>query len=137
VATPTTRALELPGPEGPDGGAVSVQVTSAGGWRPVIVLVGEARAFTPFVERLATAGFATVACDPRSTADLTIVLEALERGALGVDAVSYSVLQFAADGSAVLSRVRAGERPAKPLDGVPVSAVGVDAMCRWLLRELR
>jgi hypothetical protein len=115
---------------------VSVQVTSAGGQRPVVVLAGPPGALAPFVERLARAGFATVACDPRSPAELTSVLEALERGALGVDAASYGVLQCAADGSVALSRVRAGERAARPLDGVPVPTVGFEAICAWLLREL-
>jgi hypothetical protein len=137
VATPTTRALELAGPGGPAGIPVSVQVTSAGGSRPVIVLAGGARALVPFVERLARAGFATVACDPRSPAELTIVLDAFERGALGVDAASYAVLEWAADGAILVSRVPPGGRGVARLDRVPVPGRGFDAMCAWLVRELR
>lgn len=133
MATPTTRTLELLGPAG---GGVSVQVTSAGGKRPVIVLSGGARALAPFVERLARAGFATVGCDPRSPAELTTVLEALERGGVGVDAASYGVLECAADGAVRLARVRAGARAAGPLELIPVPAGGFEAVCQWLLREL-
>jgi hypothetical protein len=136
VATPTTRALELSGPAGPVGVPVSVQVTSAGGWRPVIVLAGGAPAVAPFVTRLARAGFATVACDPRSPAELTLVLEALERGALGVDVASYGVLECAPDKSVRVSRVHAGARGAEPLHGVAWPQGAFEALCTWLLHEL-
>ena len=117
---------------------MSVQVTSAGGWRPIIVLVGEARAFTPFVERPATAGFATVACDPRSPAELKLLLEALERGDLGVEAdARYALVACRADGTVVLSKVRSGAPGGRRLDRIPVPNLLFDAMSKWLLRELR
>jgi hypothetical protein len=129
----------LPSPADPASAAVSVHVTSAGGWRPVVVLLGEARTLAPFVERLARAAFATVACDPRSPAELTIVLEALERGDLGVDAASYGVLACGADGSIALSQVRTGARAAgRPLRPVrfPRGEACFEALSKWLLREL-
>lgn len=136
MATPTTRALELSGPAGLGGGPVSVQVTSAGGRRPVIVLAGGAPAVAPFVTRLARAGFATVACDPRSPAELTVVLEALERGVLGADAASYGVLECAPDRSVRVSRVHAGARGAEPLQRVTWPAGAFEALCTLLLHEL-
>lgn len=117
-----------------------VRVTSGGGWRPVGVLLGDARTLAPFVERLARAGFATVACDPQSPGELTTLLDALEQGALGVDAASYAVLACGADGSIALSLVRAGARAAGiPLIPVrfPRAETWFEALSTWLLSELR
>jgi hypothetical protein len=115
---------------------VSVQVTSAGGWRPVVVLSGPPRSLAPFVERLARAGFATVACDPRSPDELTTVLEALERGDLGVVAASYGVVECASEDSVRFALVRASARRAGPLPLIHVPADGFNAICQWLLHEL-
>jgi hypothetical protein len=115
---------------------VSVQVTSAGGQRPVVVLSAPPGALAPFVERLARAGFATVACDPRSPAELTIVLAALERGALGVDAAGYGLLTCGADGSIAVSRVRAGACVAGPIVRAGRPDDALEPVCQWLLRTL-
>jgi len=136
VATPTTRSLELPAPAG---ATVSVQVTSAGGWRPVVVVSGGPGARAPFVERLVYAGFATVVCDAQSPEELTIVLDALDRGDLGVDAASYIVLECAADGSLALAEVhpgtRAAGRPVRPIPWLGVES-WFEEFCKRLHKEL-
>jgi len=145
VATPTTRALELPGPGGPGdpggpaGAALSVQVTSAGGARPVVLLSGGPGARAALVERLARAGFATVAFDPRSPAELATVLGALERGVLGVagvDAAGYGLVECGTDGSTTVSRVREGARVAGPVVRASRADDALETVCEWLLRTL-
>jgi NAD(P)-dependent dehydrogenase (short-subunit alcohol dehydrogenase family) len=139
VATPTTRALELPGPDGSDGGAVPVQVTSAAGKRPVVVLSGGPGARAAFVQRLARAGFATVACDPRSPAELAVVLAALERGALGVGgtaAAGYRLVECKADGSTTVSRVQDRVRVAGPVLRAGRPDEVLETVSQWLLRTL-
>jgi len=145
VATPTTRALELPGPgdpAGPAGAALSVEVTSAGGARPVVLLSGGPGARAALVERLARAGFATVAFDPRSPAELATVLGALERGVLGVagvagvDAAGYGLVECGTDGSTTVSRVRQGARVAGPVVRAGRPDDALETVCQWLLRTL-
>jgi hypothetical protein len=139
VATPTTRWVDLPGPSGPADAVVSVEVTGAAGERPVVVLSGRPGSRAAFVQRLARAGFATVACDPRSPAELTIVLEALERGALGVagvDATGYRLVECGTDGSTTVSRVREGARVAGPVVRAGRPDEVLETVCQWLLRTL-
>jgi hypothetical protein len=139
VATPTTRVLELPGPAGPAGAAVAVEVTSAAGERPVVVLSGRPGSRAAFIQRLARAGFATVACDPRSPAELAVVLEALQRGALGVggaDARDYRLVECRADGPTTVSRVQEGVRVAGPVVRAGRPDEVLETVSQWLLRTL-
>lgn len=136
MATPTTRLLDV---RGPAGAAVSVELTSAAGERPVVVLSGRPGSRTAFIERLARAGFSTVACDPRSPAELAVVLEALERGALGVagvNAAGYRLVECASDGSTTVSRVREGARVAGPVVRAGRADEVLETVCRWLLGTL-
>ncbi len=133
MATPTTRALELPGPgdpAGPAGAALSVEVTSAGGARPVVLLSGGPGARAALVERLARAGFATVAFDPRSPAELATVLGALERGVLGVAGVA------GVDAAGYGLGVRQGARVAGPVVRAGRPDDALETVCQWLLRTL-
>jgi hypothetical protein len=112
---------------------VSVEVTSAGGDRPVVVLHG---APAPLAARLARAGFATVTFAAQRSGDLDVVLEALQRGALGLGARRCGLIERADDGSIVLTRIEAGARspgltvPADPPDHA------VAAVMQWLTQHL-
>jgi hypothetical protein len=86
---------------------VSVEVTSAGADRPVVVLAGAPAAL---VARLARAGFATVTFDAHRSEHLDVVLDALQRGALGLRAERYGLVVRGDDGSIVLSRAAGGTR---------------------------
>jgi hypothetical protein len=129
VATPAKRRVDLAA----DGGAfVSVEVTSAGGRRPVVVLCGS---LPELGGRLARAGFAAVVFDPRAPRDLEIVLGALQRGALDLDA----------DGRCGVLVTRTATERVAPLAavGVPWLVVRdvpdereVDAIVQWLARHL-
>ncbi len=91
------------------------------------------------VERLARAGFATVAFDPRSPAELATVLGALERGVLGVagvDAAGYGLVECGTDGSTTVSRVREGARVAGPVVRAGRPDDALETVCQWLLRTL-
>lgn len=86
---------------------MSVEVTSAGGERPVVVLAGASPAL---VVRLARAGFATVTFDAHGSRDWDVVLDALQRGELGLRAQRYGLVERADDGSNVLTGVTGGTR---------------------------
>src|SRR2546427_6283749 len=87
MATPSKRSFRL---SGAAGSPVAVEVTSAAGQRPVVVLSGRP---TPGLgERLARAGFAVVSFAPPGAPELEIVLDALGRGVLEVDADSYALI---------------------------------------------
>jgi len=81
LATPTRQTFRL--------ATVSVEVTSAGGARPVVVLES---ALDTLAGRLARAGFATVTFAAHASGDLDLVLEALRRGALGLRAERYGLV---------------------------------------------
>jgi hypothetical protein len=125
LATPSTQTFRLP--------TVSVEVTSAGDDRPVVVLPGAPAALAG---RLARAGFATVTFTARGPGDLDVVLEALERGALGLRAERYGLVEGAADGSIVITRVAAGTRsPGTTLGAAPPDRAAA-AVVQWLTRHL-
>ncbi len=106
---------------------MSVEVTSAGTDRPIVVLRGASAALAG---RLARAGFATVTFDAQASGDLDLVLEALQRGALGLRAARYGLVERRDDGSIVLTRVAAGAR-------FPGSTVrDVAAVVQWLTQHL-
>jgi hypothetical protein len=79
-------------------------------------------------ERLARAGFAVVAVEPPSD-DLHVVLDALGRGVLGVEADSSALVQPGPDGSIAVSRAVGGVR----LSGAIVP--GVDGLVQWLAKH--
>jgi len=106
---------------------VSVEVTSAGSDRPVVVLPGASAALAG---RLARAGFATVTFDAQASGDLDLVLEALQRGALGLRAARYGLVERRDDGSIVLTRVAAGARFPGP------TVRDVAAVVQWLTQHL-
>jgi len=119
LATPTTHTFRLP--------TVSVEVTSAGGDRPVVVL-HEAPATLP--RRLARAGFATVTFEGSGSQDLEVVVAALESGSLGLRAQRYGLVERRDEGSIVLTRVEAGVR-------FPGSTVRDEAaVVQWLTQHL-
>jgi hypothetical protein len=134
VATPAKRTFRLAGAGGGGGSPVTVEVTSAAGQRPVVVLCGEPQ--PGFAERLARAGFAVVSFDPPGAPDLEIVLDALGRGVLGVDANSYALIELRHDGSIALARAAAGVRvPGPVVRDMPVE-LAVAAMVQWLAKHL-
>jgi hypothetical protein len=112
---------------------VTVAVTSAAGRRPVVVLC---RPLPELPERLARAGFAVVSFDPPGAAGLDIVLDALERGVLELEADRYALIEPRADGSIALARAAAGVR----VPGLVVPAVPADpaatAIVQWLAQHL-
>src|SRR2546430_14676983 len=97
LATPTRRMFRLP--------TVSVEVTSAGGERPVVVLPG---ASATLAGRLARAGFATVTFEGQGPHDAELVLAALEDGTLGLGARRFGLVERGHDGAIGLTRVEAG-----------------------------
>jgi hypothetical protein len=106
---------------------VSVEVTSAGPDRPVVVLHG---APTPLAGRLARAGFATVTFEGDASHDLALVLEALEAGTLGLRAPRYGLVERGDDGTIVLTRVEAGTR----FPGTSVRSEA--AVVQWLTQHV-
>ena len=106
---------------------MSVEVTSAGGGRPVVVLGG---ASAPLVARLARAGFATVAFDAHGSGDWDVVLDALRRGALGLRAERYGLVECANDGSSVLTGVAGGTRFSGP------TVRDEAAVVQWLTQQV-
>lgn len=84
---------------------MTVAVTSAGGRRPVVVLPGLAALAQP----LARAGFMAVVFEPRrAPAELRAVLDALERGALGVVPPGCAIVTRTPDGALAVTRVAPG-----------------------------
>jgi len=113
---------------------VAVEVTSAAGQRPVVVLSGRPR--PGLGERLARAGFAVVSFDPPGAPDLEIVLDALGRGVLDVDADSYALIEPRDDGSIALARAAAGVRvPGLVVRDMPVELAAA-AIVQWLAKHL-
>lgn len=121
------RSVELARPAGTP---LSVEVTTAGGRRPVVLLCGAPR---ELAARLARAGFAAVAFEGREASDLGLVLDGLKRGALSVEG-NARVAILAADEA---HRKVAADR------GIPwsVAPVGTDersveTIVQWLARHL-
>jgi len=119
LATPTRQMFRLP--------TVSVEVTSAGGERPVVVLPG---ASATLAGRLARAGFATVTFEGQGPHDLELVLAALEDGTLGLGARRYGLVEREHNGAIVLTRVEAGTR----FPNVTVTSEA--AVVQWLTQDL-
>jgi hypothetical protein len=120
VATPATRSFHFT-----DAGGipVSVQVTSAGGRRPVVVLaVPSAR--SDLTGRLARAGFAVVSFEQPDA--LEDVLDAVARGVVGLEANSYALVEPRSDGSMAVSRWAGG------VSGPAVVVPGLDGLVQWL-----
>jgi hypothetical protein len=113
---------------------VAVEVTTAAGQRPVVVLSGQPK--PGLAERLARAGFAVVSFDPPGASDLEIVLDALGRGVLAVDADRYALIESRDDGSVALARAAAGVRvPGLVVRDLPVELVTA-AIVQWLAKHL-
>jgi len=119
LATPTRQVFRLP--------TVSVEVTSAGGERPVVVLPG---ASATLAGRLARAGFATVTFEGQGPHDLELVLAALEDGTLGLGARRYGLVERGPNGAIVLTRVEAGRRFPN------MTVTSEDAVVQWLTQDL-
>lgn len=79
-------------------------------------------------ERLARAGFAVVSVASAAD-DLEVVLAAVGRGVLGVEADSHALVQLGPDGSIAVSRAVGGVR----LSGAIVP--GADGLVRWLAKH--
>jgi hypothetical protein len=123
-----TRAVHL---ERPSGDPLPIEVTTAAGRRPVVLLSGVAP--RELSARLARAGFAVVAADCRTPDEIGLVLDALKGRALGFDGDEPVAVLVADQALARVSRER----------GVPTlvwsSAAGaqsVDAAVQWLSRHL-
>jgi hypothetical protein len=113
---------------------VAVQVTSAAGQRPVVVLCGQPR--PGLAERLARAGFAVVSFEPPGALGLEVALDALGRGVLEVDADSYALIEPREDGSIALARAAAGVRvPGLVVRDMPVELAAA-AIVQWLAKHL-
>lgn len=131
MATPAKRSFRL---TGATGSPVAVEVTSGGGQRPVTVLCGPLK--PGLAERLARAGFAVVSFDPAGAPGLEIVLDALARGVLDVDADSYALIEPRDDGSIALARAAAGVRvPGLVVGDMPVDLAAA-AIVQWLAKNL-
>jgi hypothetical protein len=122
-----TRAVHL---ERPTGEPLSIEVTTAAGRRPVVLLSGAPRELSA---RLARAGFAVVAADCRTPDEIGLVLDALKGRALGFDGDEPVAFLAADQGLARVSRER----------GVPTlvwsgaaGAQSVDTAVQWLSRHL-
>jgi len=113
---------------------VAVEVTSAAGKRPVVVLCGVPQ--PGLAERLARAGFAVVAFEPPGAPALEIVLDALGRGVLDMDADTFALIEPRDDGSIALARAAAGVRvPGLVVRDMPVE-LAVAAIVQWLAKHL-
>jgi hypothetical protein len=113
---------------------VAVEVTSAAGQRPVVVLCGLPR--PELSERLARAGFAVVSFDPPGAPSLEAALDALGRGMLEMDADSYALIEPHADGSIALARAAAGVRvPGLVVRDLP-DELAAAAIVQWLAKHL-
>ncbi len=113
---------------------MAVEITSAAGQRPVVVLSGQAK--LGLAERLARAGFAVVSFDPPGPSGLEIVLDALGRGVLDVAADSYALIEPRDDGSIALARAVAGVRvPGLVVHDMPVELAAA-AIVQWLAKHL-
>jgi len=113
---------------------VAVEVTTAAGQRPVVVLSGESQ--PGLTERLARAGFAVVSFDPLGAPTLELVLDALGRGVLEVDADTYALIEQRDDGSIALARAAAGVRvPGLVVRDMPVELAAA-AIVQWLAQHL-
>ncbi len=131
MATPAKRSFRLTGAAGPP---VEVEVTSAAGQRPVVVLSGRPK--SGLAERFARAGFAVVSFDPPGAPGLEIVLDALGRGVLDLDADSYALIESRDDGSIALARAAAGVRvPGLVVPDTPVELAAA-AIVQWLAKHL-
>ncbi|PYO41916.1 MAG: hypothetical protein DMD33_11670 [Gemmatimonadetes bacterium] len=114
----------------PVGVPLSVEVTSAGGRRPVVLLSGLP---SELAARLARAGFAVVAADCPEPEDIGVALDALKRGALNLEG-GERVALLAAD--------EAHGRPAAARDVPWLVVLGatdernVDTIVQWLARHL-
>ena len=131
MATPATRSFRLTGAAG---SPVAVEVTSAAGQRPVVVLCGVPR--PGLAERLARAGFAVVSFEPPGAPSLEVALDALGRGVLDVDADSYALIEPREDGSIALARAAAGVCvPGLVVRDMPIDLAAA-AMVQWLAKHL-
>ena len=131
MATPAKRSFRLTGAVG---SPVAVEVTTAGGQRPVVVSYGRPK--PGLAERLARAGFAVVSFDPPGAPGLDIVLDALGRGVLHVDADSYALIEQRDDGSIALARAAAGVRVPGPIVGdMPVELAAAEIV-QWLAKHV-
>ena len=131
MATPATRSFRLTGAAG---SPVAVEVTSAAGQRPVVVLYGVPR--PGLAERLARAGFAVVSFEPPGAPSLEVALDALGRGVLDVDADSYALIEPREDGSIALARAAAGVCvPGLVVRDMPIDLAAA-AMVQWLAKHL-
>ena len=122
MATPAQRSFRLTGAAGPP---VSITVTNTAGRRPVVVLCG---ARPDLAERLARAGFAVVSFEPWPDG-LDVVLDALGRGVLDVEADGYALVQPRPDGSLAVTRGSGAVR----LPGATVR--DADALVQWLAKH--
>ena len=130
MATPAKRSFRLTGAAG---APVAVDVTSAGGRRPVVVLCGPVPGL---VERLARAGFAVVAFDPPGSPGLDVALDSLERGLLDVEADSYVLIEPRPDGSFATARAAGGARVTGPVVPGASAELATAAIVQWLAKYL-
>lgn len=110
-----------------------MEVTSAAGQRPVVVLCGPVPGL---VERLARAGFAVVSFHPPGSPGLDIVLDSLERGMLELDADSYALIAPRDDGSLATARASGGVRVPGPVVRDPSAEGAAAAIVQWLAKRL-
>jgi hypothetical protein len=122
-----TRAVQL---ERPTGEPLPIEVTTAAGRRPVVLLNGAPRELSA---RLARAGFAVVAADCRTPDEIGLVLDALKGRALGFDGDEPVAVLAADQALARVARERAV--PTLVLSGV-VSVETVETAVQWLRRHL-
>ena len=112
---------------------MAVDVTSAAGQRPVVVLCGPRPGLA---ERLARAGFAVVSFEPPGAPSLEVALDALGRGVLEVDVDSYALIEPREDGSIALARAAAGVCvPGLVVRDMPIE-LGTAAIVQWLAKHL-
>ncbi len=131
MATPATRSFRLTGAAG---SPVAVDVTSAAGQRPVVVLCGVPR--PGLAERLARGGFAVVSFEPPGAPSLEVALDALGRGVLDVEADSYALIEPREDGSIALARAAAGVCvPGLVVRDMPIELAAA-AIVQWLAQHL-
>jgi hypothetical protein len=104
------------------------QVTSGGGRRPVVVLSAPPPALPEVASRLARAGFAVVSFEPSPDA-LEVVLDAVGRGVLGLEADSYALVEPRPDGTVAVAR---GAGDVRGPRGPAVVVPGMDGLVQWL-----
>ena len=129
MATPTKHSFRL---LGADGRPLHVDVRTAGGVRPAVVVCGGL--LPELADRLARAGFTVLSFDLAHSGDLALVLDALQRGTVCVAAERYGLIGHGTGAAIALMRTLGDERVRALVTVTTAPVQGGDAALRerWL-----